>query len=230
MINQLYDDRLDEVLYPKFELVNMQLWQKLFCESELKYLVKIDRNEMQNFNESLDAGIYGSSPSFDQLQKPVDLSIEDLNNSKLTTSTSVSSSASRINNLIKNAIDSNSFIANSSANSGVASLKPAQISKTRSFDELTRLQKSNVSKKDSLETKELGAKSHLNSSLSNEDMHTLEGASCCPIRNGDPIQTRSCSESNLLLDALQNIASTSPKFLNSNTSKPSFESLFFFFK
>jgi len=220
MINHLYDDQLDEVLYPKFELVHMQLWQKLFCESELKYLVKLDRNEMHNFNDSLDAGLYGSSPPLDEIQKQDggDNSNEDLNNSKLTTSTSVSSSTSRINNLIKNAIDTNSFIVNSNQN--ISSIKLShlvtQTGKTRSYDDLSRMQKNNATtlKKDLLELKELEIKAHLNNSLSNEDLNTLESGNL-PIRNVDSSQLRSSSESNLLFDALQNVTSTSPKFTNS---------------
>lgn len=218
MINHLYDDQFDEVIYPKFELVNMQLWQRLFCESEVKYLVKIDRNEIVNFNDSLDAGLYGSSPPLDQLHKQDDNSNEDLNNSKLTTSTSVSSSTSRINNLIKNAIDTNSFIVNS--NQSISSIKSSSLSqsgKTRSYDDLSRLSKNKVAsvqKKNSLELKDVEVKSQMNNSLSNEGLNGLEGGNL-PIRNEDSVQMRSSSESNLLLDALQNVTSTSPKFMNS---------------
>jgi hypothetical protein len=218
MINHLYDDQYDEVIYPKFELVNMQLWQRLFCESEVKYLVKIDRNEIVNFNDSLDAGLYGSSPPLDQLHKQDDNSNEDLNNSKLTTSTSVSSSTSRINNLIKNAIDTNSFIVNSNQSiSSIKSYSLSQSGKTRSYDDLSRLSKNkvvSVQKKNSLELKDVEVKSQMTNSLSNEGLNALESANL-PIRNEDSVQMRSSSESNLLLDALQNVTSTSPKFMNS---------------
>ena len=92
IINYLYDDTFDEVLYPNCELVHMQLWQKLFCESDITYLVKVDKKEMliQNFNDSID-GISSSPPlNSDSIMDPE-------NNS-------------RINSLLKNAIDSNSLI------------------------------------------------------------------------------------------------------------------------
>ena len=132
---------------------------------------------------------------------------------------SASSSASRINNLIKNAIDTNSFIVNSSGNiNSMKSSQSIQVAKTRSYDDLSRIQKSTL-RKDLLETKDLGAKAQLNSSLSNEDLNSLEVNQLLPIRNGDPVQVRSSSESNLLLDALQNVASKSPKFSAASFSK-----------
>jgi len=91
-----------------------------------------------------------------------------------------------------------------------------QTGKTRSYDDLSRIQKNNAAtlKKDLLELKELEIKAHLNNSLSNEDLNTLESGNL-PIRNVDSSQLRSSSESNLLFDALQNVTSTSPKFTNS---------------
>jgi myotubularin-related protein 3/4 len=64
IVNNLYDDHYDEVLYPKHELVHMQLWHKLFCESETTYLTIVDRLEMQNLNDSVDGGVYGSPPLY----------------------------------------------------------------------------------------------------------------------------------------------------------------------
>jgi hypothetical protein len=58
------------------------------------------------------------------------------------------------------------------------------------------------------------------SSMSNEDLNVnLENSSSMqhPIRNFDSIQMRSSSESNLLMDALQNVSSTSPKFTTQTT-------------
>jgi hypothetical protein len=95
ILNYLYDDTFDEVLYPNCELVHMQLWQKLFCESDITYLVKVDKKEMlnQNFNDSID-GISSSPPLNSDIMDPE-------NNS-------------RINSLLKNAIDSNSLIMSNS--------------------------------------------------------------------------------------------------------------------
>ena len=78
-----------------YELVNMQVRQKLFCESEITYLVQVaNKNEMQNFNDStsesqntgsilIDAGsltnINSSSPQTDyDLEMESDLKL--LNN------------------------------------------------------------------------------------------------------------------------------------------------------
>ena len=71
------------------------------------------------------------------------------------------------------------------------------------------------------ELKELEVKAHLNNSLSNEDLNSLETGNL-PIRNVDSSQMRSSSESNLLFDALQNVTSTSPKFTNSKLNLSDF--------
>jgi hypothetical protein len=221
MLNRLYDHKFEtEVIYPKYELVHMQIWLKLFCESEIKYLMKNEQQQQQpahlgDLNDSIDAGIYGSSP-------PLDL----MNSSKMTASTSVSSSASRINNLIKNAIDTNSFVAPNSfiLNSSMmtSSNKSTTNQRRRSFDDLSiqyhHHQKKQEQRHNNNESQNINNNSQ--SSMSNEDLNVnLENSSSMqhPIRNFDSIQMRSSSESNLLMDALQNVSSTSPKFTTQTT-------------
>lgn len=67
------------MLYPLCEIINLQLWQKLFCEPELTYLEKIGRHETSssgacvnaghNFNDSLDGIHNGSSPLDQQIKQ-----------------------------------------------------------------------------------------------------------------------------------------------------------------
>ena len=89
IINQLYDETVDEVLYPMCEICHMQLWQRLFCESDITYLVKQDRQtEMHNLDTEINVKL---TPD-------------------LSSSVSISSSleSSKINNLLlKNAINDN---------------------------------------------------------------------------------------------------------------------------
>lgn len=54
IVNQLYDDTIDEVLYPMCEICHMQLWHRLFTESDTTYLVKVDRQtELHNFESEI---------------------------------------------------------------------------------------------------------------------------------------------------------------------------------
>ncbi len=132
IINYLYDDSYDEVLYPNCEVVHMHLWQKLFCDSDIAYLVKfVDKQEMtnvQNFNDSID-GInsiaMSSSPPLD----------ENLN----------SGSSQRINSLLKNAIDCNSLILNNSihqnfnTNTSIVKANKLTNQKARSYNDIYKL-------------------------------------------------------------------------------------------
>lgn len=157
IVNHLYDDTLDEVLYPMSEIANMQLWHRLFCEPEMAYLVKVDRQETQCFNDSLDYGtssgtitagsncvLYGSSPLSDLV--------------KLTPESSVSSSSNydnfKINNLLlKNAIIDHTQTTPNSTQSNNANTPNTTVSslisnvslmskKTRSCDDLCKLSSS----------------------------------------------------------------------------------------
>jgi hypothetical protein len=171
----------------------MQLWHKLFCESETTYLTKVDRQETQNLSDSVDAGVYGSSPPL-------------YTASRLQQSSESIEMDTRVNSLLKNAIDTSSIILNSSHGSGGNQARVSG-SRTRSFDDISKCLQRNK-----LEQAE--AKSSLSNSLSSEDVGSLESALSRNRHNsnGDPLlQMRSCSESNLLLDALQTCASTSPK-------------------
>lgn len=145
IINQLYDDTFDEILYPLSEIINMQLWHRLFCEAETAYLIKIDRSETLNFNDSLDATgncavVYGSSPLSNDLES---FSDSNVNLAKLTPDSSVSS----INNLLlKNAIIDHTNTTNTSnANHSTSTTNSSFTSnysnhkKARSFDDLRKL-------------------------------------------------------------------------------------------
>jgi hypothetical protein len=61
IINYLYDEKFDEVIYPNAELVHMQLWYKLFCEPELIYLTDMNRQEVFSFNDSFNANSASAS-------------------------------------------------------------------------------------------------------------------------------------------------------------------------
>lgn len=111
LINHLYDDTFDDVIYPLSEICHMQLWHRLFCESDVTYLVKMDHKSDMHFNDSLENNLLGSSPSIDPplLAKESD---DSIHLAKLTPDSSVSSSSSsnsdsfKINNvLLKNAIN-----------------------------------------------------------------------------------------------------------------------------
>jgi hypothetical protein len=111
VVNHLYDDTYDEILYPNYELVNLVLWQRLFCESDITYLIKTEiKHEIQNFNDSIDGGACfygGSSPP-----PPSSLNEND----------------SQINSLLKNAIIE--LPNNNSINS-------KSLNKSRSYDDLS---------------------------------------------------------------------------------------------
>jgi hypothetical protein len=185
----------------------LQLWQKLFCESDVTYLVKIDnKHEIHNFNDSIDGCLYGSSPldsnnDRQHLSSATNLDTIDASGFKLTPDTAASSSASsyQIHNLLKNAIDTN-VILKSAGN---------PLNKSRSFDDLCKasatLSGSFIAPQQSLsDTKQSTDLNGINVDVANTSNH-----------NGDPIQVaRSSSESNLLLDALK---STSPKSQNGAT-------------
>lgn len=111
-----------QVLYPMYEIINLQLWQKLFCESEITYLVKVERQENQNFNDSVD-GIYcGSSPPEHQLKQIIH---DDLDPPGI-----YSNSNSNIHKQQQN----NNFL---KVGANKANMP---IYKTRSFDDINKLQ------------------------------------------------------------------------------------------
>ncbi|RNA32815.1 hypothetical protein BpHYR1_044303 [Brachionus plicatilis] len=53
LINHLYKDTFDDVIYPLSEICHMQLWHRLFCESDLTYLVKMDHKSDMHFNDTI---------------------------------------------------------------------------------------------------------------------------------------------------------------------------------
>ncbi|CAF1036361.1 unnamed protein product [Brachionus calyciflorus] len=135
LVNQLYDESIDEVLYPLSEISHMQIWHRLFCESEITYLIKPDRQaELNCFNDFLEMNILGTSP----ILEPESLTDNNVL-TKLTPDSSVSSTSSnnhqeiKINNLLllKNAINDTS-----------SALGPSS-KKNQSFDNLLNVNMNN---------------------------------------------------------------------------------------
>ena len=167
-------------MYPECELVHLQLWLKLYCQSELTYLVQVDRQEMHIFVDSVDAGtVNGNSPP--QID---DLELEPaLAGMKLSLD---SSSPNKPNS--------------SSSAKSFLEIKTSIGKKTRSFEDFSKSFK--MARSD--DSKDSGTRFNLVGSI--DDATNLD--------NGDPVHIRSSSESNLLMDALQNISSSSPKANN----------------
>lgn len=210
MINHLYDDSFDEVLYPMCELINMQLWQKLFCESEIAYLVQVaNKHELQNFNDSISESLATAG------SLAIGASITNINGSNqqidddLEMESSLVSDVKLLNidqsNKVKKSILEKRLILNKSYlgahnHNGLSH-------KTRSYEDLS---KSFTQKHLLLDSnREQTNHSANNSTKINSLEYSIHNHSNG--LDGDPIHIRSCSESNLLFDALQNISSTSPK-------------------
>ena len=212
MINYLYDDSFDEVLYPMCELVNMQLWQKLFCESEIAFLIQVaNKHEMQNFNESISESLVtgsimigsqtnmnGSSQQIDDDLEMESSMVSDLKN--LTIDSSPPADENHSATQTKKSILEKRLVLNKLYS---AQNQNGLLHKTRSYEDMS---KSFIKQNARQETNNIDAKD-----IHHDDSHnpnTSEGL------NGDPIHMKSCSESNLLFDALQTISSTSPKLNN----------------
>lgn len=218
------------------EIINLQLWQKLFCEPELTYLVKVDRQETsQNFNDSID-GIYcaGTSPLEQQIKQIIqdDLELDmKLKNGQVVGGDAMLSSVTRLNNSTKSSIVSTN-------NNGTR-----LIQKTHSYDDLNKLglnsnkfkidfdtnldkeyhynhshANSNNTNNNTNNTTNNNSNNEitnqkLNNASTNEDLNNLSFY-LNTNGNGDPIPTRRCSEPNLILQDALNCAS--PKLVNSN--------------
>lgn len=200
----------------------MQVWQKLFCESEITYLVQVaNKHEMQNFNDStsesqntgsilIDAcsltNINSSSPQTDyDLEMESDLKLLNKDSANNKSSNLINTN----NNNNKKSILEKRVIFNKSAQN-----QNNVLQKTRSYEDMSKSFIKQNLKQEIDNVKE-------NSSFNNENgFHTdnINGGGL-ENSNGDPIHVRSCSESNLLFDALQNISSTSPKFTNTIEAK-----------
>ena len=212
IVNHRYDDTYTDVLYPNYELAHLQLWQRLFCESDVTYLVKAEHARQHlplewrngggnNFNDSIDGCLYGSSPvdfysaaSLAEYMGSGGSAAVDGNNSISTLS---------INHLLKNAIDTNVSLNRSSGN----------LNKSRSFDDLTKVITTNNNNMSS------GGSASINVTTSTTTKMSV--AVSDSVNNGDPVVqlVRSNSESNLLLDALKSASPKSNGVLSFHFSK-----------
>jgi len=206
IVNYLYDDSFEEVIYPNHELVNMQLWSKLFCDSEVTYLVS--RHEFQQpFSDSADM-----LASTHTLLSDEALSGNFLNGSSQQIDDDLDLEAS-ISDLKLSSVKRVEGVKEAGSGKMVITAGGQQ-NKTRSFEDLSKSFRSfdlDNSIMDAL-------KRNMNTSAMDDSTGNLNNLSASDF----PISIRSCSESNLLLDALQTITSTSPKqicFINGSCSK-----------
>jgi len=221
IINYMYDDSFEDVLYPNYELLNMQLWSKLFCDSEVTYLVS--RQDLQHFNDSMELAT-NSVQTIMSPEEPIsgnflngsthhiddDLDLEaNISDLKLNIHSNSSLSLKSINT--SHSTNQGTALKNFDATRKVdqqmnkVALVATAPQKTRSFEDLSRSFKVtdfDTSIRDAL-------KKNLNTSI----IEDSTGHDCLNNLSASdfPISIRSCSESNLLFDALQPITSTSPK-------------------
>ena len=217
MINYLYDDSFEEVLYPTCELVNMQLWQKLFCESEIAFLIQLaNKHEMQNFNESISESLVtgsmmigsqtnmndGSSQQIDDDLEMETSMVSDLKNLTLDSSPPTDDIQHSAHQTKKSILEKRLVLNKLYSTQNQNGL----LHKTRSYEDMSKSFTKQVLRHDSINIDGKIDVHHHDDS--HNPINTSEGL------NGDPIHMKSCSESNLLFDALQNISSTSPKLNN----------------
>lgn len=152
LINHLYDDTFDDVIYPQSEICHMQLWHRLFCDSDVTYLVKMERKADMHFNDSFDSNLLGSSP----LDPPSDdtaklAAAATAADSSVSSSSSSNSGTFKINNLLlSNAINDNTTTTNITTTTATCSANLV-CKKTHSFDNLLSVNTSNSIKKQSSE-------------------------------------------------------------------------------
>ncbi len=197
IINYLYDDGFEDVMYPNYELNNMQLWSRLFCDSDITYLG--NRQNMQGFTDSVDmlasthtlmsdeilSGNDFRNNSSHHIDDDLDLdtNILDL---KLSSIKNLDIGLKKINEV------------KVAGNAKAVVISGTQQIKTRSYENLSKSFRAFDSDNSYMDAQ----KNNMDDSSGN-----LNNSSITEF----PIWIRSCSESNLLRDALQTITSTSPK-------------------
>jgi len=222
IVNHLYDDSFDEVLYPAYEIINLQLWQRLFCEPELTYLVKVGRQDSSStttatsatmisttgpsFNDSID-GVYngnGSSPLEQQIKQIMqdDLEIDmKLNQHHYNNANTSSSSIPGSGDLMQSSMSSK--IANAAKSNGAATQNNKSAKMIRSYDDLSKLTY-NSSK----------FKLEFDSNLDKE-YHYTSGSSQAP-SNTDVVNNTSHSHTKLKNGSTNEDLNTASVYFNSN--------------